>query len=82
MNDDSVIEIAFSDNWIVVTNDKDFGEKVYREKHPHHGVILLRLEDERTRMKIMLMEQLLANHAERLSDRFVVVTEVNVRFAK
>jgi uncharacterized protein (DUF433 family) len=34
---------------ILVTNDKDFGEKVYRERLPHRGVILLRLDDERPR---------------------------------
>jgi predicted nuclease of predicted toxin-antitoxin system len=38
---------AHSENWILITNDKDFGEKICREDHPHKGVILLRLNDER-----------------------------------
>jgi predicted nuclease of predicted toxin-antitoxin system len=82
LDDDTVIRKAFSENWILVTNDKDFGEKIFRENRPHHGVVLLRLEDERAKMKLMVLEQLLANHAERLPDQFVVVTENNVRFAK
>jgi predicted nuclease of predicted toxin-antitoxin system len=30
MEDMHVIEKAFQEDWILVTNDKDFGEKVYR----------------------------------------------------
>jgi predicted nuclease of predicted toxin-antitoxin system len=82
LDDIAIVQKAFSENWILITNDKDFGEKVYREKHPHHGVILLRLEDERAIAKIYVLGQLLVNHAERLPDQFVVVTEDTVRFAK
>ena len=28
INDDLIIKKAFDENWIVITNDKDFGEKV------------------------------------------------------
>ena len=52
MNDEDIIQKAASENWILITNDKDFGEKVYRERHPHRGVILLRLENERSHNKI------------------------------
>jgi len=48
IDDEEVIQKAFAENWILITNDKDFGEKVYREQHPHKGVVLLRLEDERS----------------------------------
>ena len=30
LDDDTVIQKAFVENWILITNDKDFGEKVYR----------------------------------------------------
>jgi predicted nuclease of predicted toxin-antitoxin system len=43
MDDDDIIQKAFTENWILMTNDKDFGEKIYREQHPHKGVVLLRL---------------------------------------
>jgi len=29
MDDDDIIHKAFTENWILITNDKDFGEKVY-----------------------------------------------------
>lgn len=47
MADDDVIQKAFDEQRIVITNDKDFGDKVYRDGRLHSGVILLRLEDER-----------------------------------
>jgi predicted nuclease of predicted toxin-antitoxin system len=80
-SDDEIIRKAFLENWILVSNDKDFGEKVYREKHPHRRVILLRLDDERASMKIHILRRLLENHAHRLANNFVVVTEDRVRFA-
>ena len=80
-SDDFLLRKAYSENWILVTNDKDFGEKVYRERLPHRGVIFLRLEDERADSKIRVLEKLLAQYADHLADKFVVVTEKRVRFA-
>ena len=82
MVDDAIIEKAFKENWILLTADKDFGEQVYRDRKPHHGIILLRLGDERSNTKILVVKQLLSSYASQLSDRFVVVTEKNVWFAK
>jgi predicted nuclease of predicted toxin-antitoxin system len=81
-SDDEVLAKAAADNWILITNDKDFGEKIFREKQVHHGTILLRLDDERARSKLAAIEKLLRLHADRLTDRFVVVTETRVRFAR
>lgn len=81
-DDETILQKAYSENWILITNDKDFGEKVYRERFPHHGIVFLRLSDERTKMKIEVLRLLLENYAEKLPDQFVVVTETQVRFAK
>ena len=81
LTDEEVIRLAFDDLRILVTSDKDFGEKVYREQRPHHGVVLLRLRDERLIMKIAVLNRLLADYADRLPDRFVVASEKRVRFA-
>jgi len=82
LDDDSVIRKAFAENWILITNDKGFGEKVYRRRRPHRGVIFLRLDDETAASKIATLRQLLANHADHLANQFVVVTEKRVRFAR
>jgi len=82
LDDDTIIKKAAKEGWILVTNDKDFGEKVYRDGQLHRGVILLRLEDESTSSKIKVFERLLEVYKDRLQDSFVVATEKQVRFAK
>ena len=81
-DDDYVISKAFTEGWIIITNDKDFGEKIHRERHPHRGVIFMRLRYEGPRMKLRVMRDLLAMYSERLDDQFVVVTESRVRFGR
>jgi predicted nuclease of predicted toxin-antitoxin system len=81
MDDEDIIQKAFEENWILLTNDKDFGEHAYREHKPHHGIVLLRLDDERAAVKIRVLNRLLSAYADRLPDQFVVVTEEKVRFA-
>ena len=82
IEDEEVIRKAYAESWILITNDKDFGEKVYRERYPHHGVVLMRLEVERAANKIEVLRRLLDGYANRLADSFVVVTDMHVRFAR
>ena len=80
--DDIILQKAFKENWILITNDKDFGDKVFRNGRLHKGVILLRLENERAESKIQVLSHLLKKYSDRLPNAFVVVTEKQVRFAK
>ncbi|MBI4749155.1 MAG: DUF5615 family PIN-like protein [Acidobacteria bacterium] len=80
-DDDDVMKKAFEENRILITNDKDFGEKVYREGKSHHGIILLRLSDERSPNKIERLRILLEENADTLQDQYVVVTESKIKFA-
>jgi predicted nuclease of predicted toxin-antitoxin system len=82
IEDDDIIRKAFAENWILATNDKGFGEKVCRERHPHRGVVLLRLDDERAKHKIEVIDRLLDGYGNRLADQFVTVTETQVRFVR
>ncbi len=81
ITDSEVLQRAIAERRILITNDKDFGEKVYREQHAHCGVIFLRLNDERSANKISVLGHLLRAYSERLNGAFVVVTEYQVRFA-
>jgi predicted nuclease of predicted toxin-antitoxin system len=78
-DDDAVLARAVAENRILITNDKDFGEKVFRGQKPHRGVVLLRLVDERSANKIAALQRLLGSYADQLADRFVVVTAAAVR---
>lgn len=82
MDDEEIIQKAFSESWVLITNDKDFGEKIYRERYPHRGVVLLRLTNDRASNKVAAIRRLLQEYADQLIDHYVVVTETKVRFAR
>ena len=80
-SDHDILEKALADNRILITNDKDFGEKIFRERRSHRGVILLRLADERAASKTSALRRLLTGYADRLPDHFTVVTDTSVRIS-
>ena len=82
MDDEAIIQKSLQESWILVTNDKDFGAKVYRDGRLHKGVILLRLSDERASSKINVLSSVLETYPNRVEDSFLVATEKQVRFAK
>lgn len=57
ISDDAVLDRAREENRILITNDKDFGEKIYRQQKSHQGVILLRLKNERSKNKIKVLKE-------------------------
>ncbi len=78
-DDEEILDRAVSEGRILVTNDKDFGEMVFRSGRVHRGVVLLRLRDERGENKVRMMKVVLAQVGERLSNHFVVATEAGIR---
>ena len=82
LDDQSVLEQSVTESRILITNDKDFGELIFREGKKHRGIILLRLEDERNKNKIEVISRLLEQYADQLPGNFVVVTETNVRIIR
>jgi predicted nuclease of predicted toxin-antitoxin system len=79
-DDLTILQRAFDEQRIVVTNDKDFGELIFRRLEPHYGVVLLRLQDESGPNRIQVMTALMAQYAAQLSGKFTVVTEQKIRF--
>lgn len=81
-SDNKVIKKAYNEERVLITNDKDFGEKVYRQGYKHRGVILLRLKNERIQNKINVLKEFFSWHSKLIDNNFVVVTENKVRVAK
>lgn len=77
--DDSILKKANTEKRILITNDKDFGELIFRKQKIHKGVILLRLKDEQTVNKISVLKRLLKHYKNRLINNFIVVTETTIR---
>ncbi len=82
IKDTEILTIAQSEGRIVRTNDKDFGEMVFKIRYSHHGIVLLRLNDERSKNKIAVLEKLLTHHSEDLIGNFIVLTENTIRIIR
>ena len=78
--DEDLLNRAIAEDRILSTNDRDFGEMIFRDGRNHRGIVFLRLHDERALNKLRVIADLLAKHAERLVGQFVVATELQVRF--
>lgn len=73
LTDREVLKIALSEQRTLITNDRDFGELIFRGRMRHHGVILFRLAPSSTTdRKIAILGALLSSHADRL-DQFIVL---------
>ncbi len=77
--DADILQRAVIEERIVVTNDKDFGDMIFRDRRSHRGVVLLRLSDDLVATKLRVLTAVLAEHVDKLADRFVVATEENIR---
>ena len=77
--DRDVLAIANAEQRILITNDRDFGELIFRERLPHTGVIYFRLPlDTTADQKIAWLQRILAEHADALS-QFIVVMPTRLR---
>ncbi|NOZ58334.1 MAG: hypothetical protein GXO66_01955, partial [Euryarchaeota archaeon] len=79
---EDVLKLAESEERILITNDKDFGELIYRLNKPSSGVILLRLKKDTPKARIEYVSSLLHSKAESLEGKFVVLTEMGYRIRK
>jgi predicted nuclease of predicted toxin-antitoxin system len=78
-DDKDILERAAMDSRVLITNDKDFGELVFRLDLTSVGVILLRLRDESSANRVETVRFVLERFGDRLINHFIVVTERTVR---
>jgi predicted nuclease of predicted toxin-antitoxin system len=79
MSDDQVLERASSEERVLVTVDKDFGELVFRMARATFGVLLLRLPGLSSAAKADVVVQAISNHEDEMSGNFVVLSPALVR---
>jgi len=78
--DKEVLEKAFAEKRILLTEDKDFGELVYRFKEPAYGIILLRFEVPERHLKWPRLKGLIHHYSSKLQGNFIVVDVEKFRF--
>ena len=72
MEDEEIIRTAVSENRMVVTMDKDFGELVYHSSMAHCGVLLLRLENANGLEKLKIVKHIIENYSSQIKNCFCV----------
>jgi predicted nuclease of predicted toxin-antitoxin system len=77
--DAEIIEYAFKNNRVIITNDKDFGELTFRLHKSHTGIILLRLSDANSDEKKKLVLSALEKLGRQIANKFIVVEKSGIR---
>ena len=77
--DQSVIKLAVEKRSIILTDDKDFGEMVFRQSQNCPGVILLRLASLDFRTRAQLIIDVIKKLGEDIKGKFVVLNPERVR---
>lgn len=79
ITDEEVLQIAIVNNAILITEDKDFGELVFRLRMNHNGVLLIRIFDVDRAIKIEYAAKIISNMITDLPNKFSVLTETKLR---
>ncbi len=79
ISDTAVMEYAKTNDMIVITNDKDFGEMLYLKKMISSGILLIRSRIETAQAKIELVKTAFEKAGGKLKGHFVVVSEKGLR---
>lgn len=73
-----VLMVARSEDRVLITDDRDFGDLVFRQHQPHAGIIYFRLGTTLLETRIDRLQHVLTRFAGQL-DQFLFVTERTVR---
>ncbi len=72
-SDEEVLQKANDDRRILITDDKDFGELVFRLEKPSTGVILIRTSTTNPAIRFHMLETLLKS--TEVSGKFIVLKD-------
>ena len=78
-SDEDLLHKSYTEDYILITSDKDFGEMIFKSQKLHKGIILIRCQPNNFKQKIVVLTKLLSNYSDKLENNFVVVTNENVR---
>lgn len=80
--DSAVLELANARDCLLLTEDKDFGELVFRLRAIHAGVVLVRLHGLPGAEQAELVSRIIREHEERMKNAFTVIGRHGLRIRK
>lgn len=72
--DDDILHQALREQRILITEDKDFSQLVFRDRRPSFGIILVRIPAVQRQRKDDRISMLVNNHAEELIRAITTLT--------
>lgn len=82
ISDKEVLHIATEKNALIITEDKDFGELVFRFQLSHRGILLIRMVSSKSFEKADAVLRAMINHHHELINNFSVLDENKLRIRK
>ncbi len=79
VSDSDLLTESETQGHIVLTEDKDFGDLVYRDRRNSHGVILIRMENLPVSARLTRRQAVWTVVESNLPGNFVVVSETKMR---
>ena len=79
LRDTDVIELASIEQRILLTEDKDFGDLVFRRDRQVPGVVLMRVGPAKSELKTLQLAAAIERYGEGLFGRYLVIEEVRIR---
>ena len=73
LSDSDVIALALREDRLLLTEDKDFGDLVFRRERLVPGVVLMRVGSENLELKATRLAAVIELYGERLFGRYVVI---------
>ncbi len=75
-----VLKLAEKEKRILITNDKDFGELIFKFNFASFGIIFLRLRRDSSLKRVAQIGYLIKNYSDRLENHFITISESKIRF--
>lgn len=74
-----ILDYAFKENRVIITNDKDFRYLVFRQKLPTRGIILFRFIQESPSLRITALETIISKGITQILNHLIVASEDKIR---
>jgi predicted nuclease of predicted toxin-antitoxin system len=79
LSDPQVVEVARAEERVILTNDLDFGELVFRRRMGAAGIILLRVNPPLPDVRLAVLQRHWDEIASKAVGHFIVVTQRKLR---
>ena len=79
LSDADVMALALHDGRILLTEDKDFGDHVFRRQRAVPGVVLMRIDVENLELKTRRLAAAIERYGDGLFGRYLVIEDGRLR---